>query len=322
MDCKEALKLMSAAIDGELSPQKDSEFHSHIKECDACRAEYEAERATKAILKSKLKRVKAPQSLVDAIKRQTLGAVGKEANVQLSVDFNSDKLFGGSAVRVAKSNWRQSLANTLFINPNLNSKANSVFALVLATSVLAMLVFAGFMRNRTGSGMFDKTGDVEVATTSNIFELTNTAFAATPEKMKTMELQSGDAQVVANYLSKSVGIHAVVPVVKEHLLAAAKVSAFGTINAGEMVFQATNKNDKKSLVSVFVAHERDVRQANVMPVGVMDYISADGRNFFTTTCSNGNQVIVWKWGETIYTATTADARLNLAQAVRNPNWEN
>lgn len=322
MDCKEALKLMSAAIDGELSPQKDSEFHSHISECAACRAEYDAERATKAILKSKLKRVKAPQSLVDAIKRQTLGAVGKETNVQLSVDFNSDKLFGVSAARVAKSNWRQSLAGALFINPNLNSKANSVFALVLATSVLAMLVFAGFMRNRTGSGMFDKTGDVEAATTSNIFELTNTAFASTPEKMKTIELQSGDAQVVANYLSKSVGIHAVVPVVKEHTLAAAKVSAFGTINAGEMVFQAANKNDKKSLVSVFVAHERDVRQANVMPAGVMEYIAADGRNFFTTTCSNGNQVIVWKWGETIYTATTADARLNLAQAVRNPNWEN
>jgi anti-sigma factor RsiW len=73
MDCKESLSLMSAAVDGELREPKLSEFLEHIRICEACRAEFEAEKATKAILKNRLKRVKAPQSLVDAIKRQTMG---------------------------------------------------------------------------------------------------------------------------------------------------------------------------------------------------------------------------------------------------------
>lgn len=65
---------MSAAVDGELHEPKLSEFLEHIRVCEACRAEFEAEKATKALLQSRLKRVKAPKSLVEAIKRQTIGS--------------------------------------------------------------------------------------------------------------------------------------------------------------------------------------------------------------------------------------------------------
>jgi len=52
----------------------------------------------------------------------------------------------------------------------------------------------------------------------------------------------------------------------------------------------------------------------------MEYISADGRNFWEAQNEQGLQIVVWKWGEIIYAATTNDKRTDLKKIITNPNW--
>jgi hypothetical protein len=56
--CKEAQALISAAVDGELDDNTMREFLIAIEQCEHCRAEYEAEKQTKKLLREKLKESK------------------------------------------------------------------------------------------------------------------------------------------------------------------------------------------------------------------------------------------------------------------------
>lgn len=310
MDCKESLSLMSAAVDGELSEPKLSEFYEHIRQCPACRAEFEAEKATKAFLKARLKRVKAPKSLVEAIKRQTIGNPSLSEYSQLSAGANA------AYSQPVSPSWHTALfsrfSNWLFINPEINQRANSFFAVGLALSVLAMLIFAGFVRTTPDTGLFDSGKMLVSSTAPNLCEMVTVSF--NPQQALA-DIYTSDAQVAANYFAKTAGIHAVIPMVKGYSLSSARLAAFGAVNACELIFKRA-----KSVVAIYFLSEKDMLGQLSLPENILQYISADGRNFYTARNLQGHHVVVWKWGDIIYAATSNDSQLNLSQLITNPNW--
>ncbi len=308
MDCKESLSLMSAAVDGELHEPKLSEFLEHIRVCEACRAEFEAEKATKAILKNRLKRVKAPKSLVEAIKRQTIGNPSVSQFSQMTSP--TEAVFQSEA---GAKPWHAMLSSWLFIDPDTNRRANSFFAAGLAVTVLAMLIFAGFVRTQGDAGLFDTVRPVAYSAAPNLCELVALNFSSKQDKV---DVRTSEAQVVENYFAKTAGIQAVVPNVKGFTIAAARLTAFSAVNACEVLF----KREPKSVVAVYFLNEQDMRDRLTIPKDIMEYISADGRNFWTVRNMQSLQIVVWKWGEIIYAATTNDAHLDLAKIITNPNW--
>jgi anti-sigma factor RsiW len=63
--------LMSAAIDGELTPKEEEELAQHLAECQGCRAEFQDAKKTKIIIRERIVRVKAPRTLVESIVKLT-----------------------------------------------------------------------------------------------------------------------------------------------------------------------------------------------------------------------------------------------------------
>jgi len=71
MNCKKAMVLMSAAIDGELTPREDDDLALHLADCPECRAEFQDAKKTKIIIRERVVRVKAPSALLESITRLT-----------------------------------------------------------------------------------------------------------------------------------------------------------------------------------------------------------------------------------------------------------
>ncbi|WP_083188183.1 MULTISPECIES: anti-sigma factor family protein [Prosthecochloris] len=71
MNCKKALSLMSAAVDGELSEREQQDFDQHITWCVSCAREYQESKKTKHLIREKVVRFKAPESLVNSILKLT-----------------------------------------------------------------------------------------------------------------------------------------------------------------------------------------------------------------------------------------------------------
>ena len=67
MNCTQAQALMSAAVDGELTLKEQEGFEEHILTCTACFTEFKEAQKTKNIIREKIIRFKAPQSLVNSI---------------------------------------------------------------------------------------------------------------------------------------------------------------------------------------------------------------------------------------------------------------
>lgn len=311
MTCKEAQALITAAVDGELDDATMREFLIAIEKCEHCRAEYEAELQTKKLLREKLKRVKAPQSLVDAIARQTIER-GKPSTTQ----FNAMSA-PQSAAELPKQNWeswKRALLEAIYINPNSNGKAHPIFAMALGTCVLAMLIFASFARQN--GNVFDVESRLEANAQSNIFDATSRLFV----ESEYPDIKTKDASVIANHIEKVFGAPPVIPVVRFFQPNSARVAAFGSAHVGEVRF--VHDKDPKTIVAIYIARENDVLKNATIERDVMKYISENGRNFYRETCPSGNQVVVWKWGEMIYTATTNNPNINLLSVISNPHWVN
>jgi anti-sigma factor RsiW len=71
MNCNKAKVLMSAAIDGELTPKEEEELAQHFAVCPECREGFLDAKKTKIIIKERIVRVKAPSTLVESIVRLT-----------------------------------------------------------------------------------------------------------------------------------------------------------------------------------------------------------------------------------------------------------
>ncbi len=311
MTCKEAQALISAAVDGELDDATMREFLIAIEKCEHCRAEYEAELQTKKLLREKLKRVKAPQSLVDAITRQTI-----ERGKPSTTAFNTMTVQHGAneSPQQRLESWKRAFLEAIYINPNFNSKAHPIFAVVLGTCVLAMLIFASFVREERN--VFDAPTHLAAGTQSNIFDATSRLFI----ESKAPDVKTKDASVIANHIEKVLGTSPVIPVVRFFQPNSVRVAAFGSADVGEVRF--VHDKDPKTIVAVYIARESDLLKNATVENDVMRYISENGRNFYRKTCPSGNQVIVWKWGEIIYMATTNNPDINLLSSISNPYWTN
>lgn|GEM_PF-1217494 len=311
MTCKEVQALITAAVDGELDEATMREFLIAIEKCDHCRAEYEAELQTKKLLREKLKRFKAPQSLVDAITRQTIER-GKPSPTQ----FNITSILHGTAElpKQGLESWKRAFLEAIYINPNHNSKAHPIFGIILATCVLAMLIFASFVRQQ--QNVFDAHAHLEIATHSNIFDATSRLFV----ESKSPDVKTRDASVIANYFEKVFGMSPVIPAVRSFQLISGRIAAFGNANVGEVRF--VHEKDPKTVVAVYIARESDILKNATIEQEILQYISENGRNFYRKTCPSGEQVVVWKWGEVIYMATTNNPNINLLSTISNPHWVN
>jgi hypothetical protein len=311
VNCKEVESLITAAVDGELDAVLMADFLDSLKNCQECLAAYEAELSTKQFLQARLKKVKAPQSLVDAIKRQTIGNP-KSSSLQFNAVANS---FTQSPPSIAIPKWKQTLYALLYINPNLNSRSTPIFAMALSVSILAMIVFAVFMRERNNCLVDDAALKAEFAEQSNIFEMTVLAFQKPNDAT---DIKTADVQVIANHISKCLGIHAAVPLMKDFKVSSTRLAALGEMNVDEIRF--THNVNPKVQVAVYLFKACDASTLHYISPEVMNYISVDGRNFFEKTCPNGNQVVIWQWGETIYAATTDANQIQLAKTISNPHW--
>ncbi len=69
--CTDQRGLLSAAIDGELTPTERATLDEHLRSCPSCRVALAMERETKALIQRRAPRVSAPPELVDAIRRLT-----------------------------------------------------------------------------------------------------------------------------------------------------------------------------------------------------------------------------------------------------------
>lgn len=311
MTCKEAQALISAAVDGELDEATMREFFVAIEKCEHCRAEYEAELQTKKLLREKLRRVKAPQSLVDAIARQTIEK-GKPSITQ----FNALAAQSTTAElpKQGLENWKRAFLEAIYINPNLKSKAHPIFAVTLATCVLAMLIFASFVRE--DRNVFDAPSYLDAGAQSNIFDATSRLFV----ESQSPDIKTKDASVIANHIKQVLGVSPVIPTIRLFHPSSVRVAAFGSADIGEVRF--VHDKDPKAVVAVYIAREKDVLKNATIDTDVAQYISENGRNFYRKTCPSGNQVVVWKWGEMLYMATTNHPDINLLSDISNPHWIN
>lgn len=319
MDCKEALTLISAAVDREIKGSKLKEFNEHISACINCRAEYEAEKATKDLLRTRLKRVKAPQSLIDSIRKQTLEtpvpsvqqfSMHSEGNILIKQATNI--ACGHVAVAQHFPKWKLKLADLLFMEPS-QSHVNSAFAFGLAASILAMLVFTGFMRNQQVSFMDGEVVPVE-RTASNIIEMTVNAFESGGASAN---LKSLDPLFVSAYLSKVIGSDVTVPVADGFRLRAVHLTHFGAASAAELRYIHANSPDTR--FSVFVINQADLNGTDYVPIKEGSHFIREGQNPDKNSEPVNKQVIVWSSNNTVYTAIANNEKVDLHKTLGKMN---
>ena len=62
---------MSASVDGELCLKEEQEFLFHLSECGECREEFEDAKKIKLIIRERIVKFKAPQTLFNSIMQLT-----------------------------------------------------------------------------------------------------------------------------------------------------------------------------------------------------------------------------------------------------------
>ncbi|MEO6441998.1 MAG: zf-HC2 domain-containing protein [Chitinophagales bacterium] len=71
--CKDTLKSVMMALDGELSTDEEKAFLAHVNHCSRCLEKYEIEKSFKQFLTEKILRHHIPDQLVDQIRSRILG---------------------------------------------------------------------------------------------------------------------------------------------------------------------------------------------------------------------------------------------------------
>jgi anti-sigma factor (TIGR02949 family) len=66
-----AQKYLYLALDGELTAEEFADWEKHLNACPACQDQFELEKALKAVLQTKMKNIKAPESLRNKINQIT-----------------------------------------------------------------------------------------------------------------------------------------------------------------------------------------------------------------------------------------------------------
>jgi len=108
MNCHDAREMLSALVDGELTPDEQSRVDAHVAECADCRKEHERLGSTIALLRQ-LDRPRAPVAFVDRVLevvqpkpwyRRWLGSLFLPVSVKLPAEAAALLLVGGLAIFV------------------------------------------------------------------------------------------------------------------------------------------------------------------------------------------------------------------------------
>ncbi len=77
LTCEEVFRRLDDYLDRELTPQEMKRVKEHLDTCEVCAREYAFEETVLVNLRDKLRRIAAPQGLVDKISR-SLGQLKKD----------------------------------------------------------------------------------------------------------------------------------------------------------------------------------------------------------------------------------------------------
>ena len=105
MECSEVLENISATIDRQIEETLESTVRQHLQVCPQCRNEFELEQITKNIVREKVLRVKAPDTLVSRISRQIapeeMNVAGKAGWFDNILQFSNWKTAVGVGIAMA-----------------------------------------------------------------------------------------------------------------------------------------------------------------------------------------------------------------------------
>jgi anti-sigma factor (TIGR02949 family) len=89
MDCRQTREVLSALVDNEIDETTKREAEEHIWRCATCRTEFELEKKTKDLIRTRVKLINIPQELVQNILTQIRTIQdGYESSVKFKTDPN------------------------------------------------------------------------------------------------------------------------------------------------------------------------------------------------------------------------------------------
>jgi len=81
MECSAVRKLLTAAVDGELDVRESADVEGHLQSCEACRAQFDAERALRGAVTRSASYFRAPATLEARIRTALPATSAKHASV-------------------------------------------------------------------------------------------------------------------------------------------------------------------------------------------------------------------------------------------------
>lgn len=162
MRCRQAKKLLSPYLDGELSEQEKVALEEHLQDCFACQAELESLRKLSEGLKGIYRQVKAPPDFLDRVMARIAELESQENHRPIE-----GKAKGGGR-------WRK-------------------FALAAAFAASLGLVTIQYGRAGTGSGVPTWPGPDKVAVQNTTVIAENTESASVGKKVSSREQEQGEA---------------------------------------------------------------------------------------------------------------------------------
>lgn len=308
MDCTEALGLIGPVIDGEVEQEKLNDFYEHLRNCEVCRKEYQQQKALKVLVKKKAEKLKAPQSLVEKIKQQTSQELYK----------NADKASASHAETLLNDNQqkhnqtkpgkyiKQNLSRFLFLEP-FESNVNSFFAVILGVCVLAMLVFAGFVKKNSLSfaelqHQFFSTqkekGNLITWIASSLESSTYNGIH--PERLNNQNL-------LKDFLSKKNAI----PVVHDYKMISIQEIVIDSMPTVHIMYIHNEK--PKNILKVFVCPLAHIN-SDILDSDIVQILNHQGSYLYHTT--DNKSIYLWKSENMLYSAIASNYKMNLETAIR------
>jgi anti-sigma factor (TIGR02949 family) len=138
VDCRKYQEQITAAVDNVLEENERRHLEAHLAECQSCKLNYEAERATSNMVKARCKRVQAPSHVLAGIVDQL-----DDASVEKSPWWK--KLSGSMYFRPAIAFAIACIAAIALINSGSVKRTNVVEASMLPANDVVKQALANYM---------------------------------------------------------------------------------------------------------------------------------------------------------------------------------
>ena len=202
MDCKEALELVTPAVDGKLDVAYRVQLDTHFKQCSHCQSEFELEAMTKKIVTHKIPHVFAPKELHSRIVSQ----ISQQSFVNDKHRFTLRNIF-------ALPKWKP------FV--------------VAAGITAAVIIFLLIPFEPQHSHARPSDGDIIDQTYDNFGEVLEGGLVPS--------VASNDPGVVKNYFAKNVTFKVEVPELKQCKLVGGMLTRYENESIAHLIYKHKNK---------------------------------------------------------------------------------